>query len=330
MFRALRVDQPTADGGDVDLLRDLTIDALMPGDVVIDVAYSSINYKDAMALTGRPGIVREYPLIPGIDLVGTVRTSDDPRWAPGDDVLLNGWGAGESHHGGLAERARVSGDWLIRLPEGLSAKHAAALGTAGFTAMLSLQALERGGLPTGNDTVLVTGAGGGVGSVALMLLQAHGVRSAAVTGRPELDESLRRLGADRIVPRRDMQKRSDAALQRQQWAGAIDAVGGTVLATVIAQLNAGATVAACGLAGGSELNLTVLPFILRGITLVGINSVHAPLADREEAWRRLSEEIDRRVLDSLTTTIGLGEVAGAAERLMAGTVHGRIVVDVRA
>lgn len=330
MFRALRLDEPTADSGDVDLIPDLTNDALMPGDVVVDVSHSSVNYKDAMALTGRPGVVRHYPIIPGIDLVGTVRTSTDPRWSVGDQVLANGWGLGEKHHGGLAERARLDGDWLTHLPDGMEPRHAAAIGTAGFTAMLAFMALERAGLPTGDDTVLVTGATGGVGSVALMLLQKYGVRTAAVTGRVgELGSELRRLGADRIIERDELTELPRSPLQTSRWAGAIDTIGGPTLANVLAQTQYGGTVAACGLAASTDLPVTVLPFILRGISLVGINSVYAPTPVREEAWQRLAADIDRDTLDSVTTTIGLGEVWSVAQRIMENVAHGRIVVDVR-
>jgi len=321
MVRALVVSASAA------TLTDVPEEELGDGDVTIDVAYSSLNFKDGLALAGRPGVAKIDPLIAGIDLVGTVRASDDPRWSPGDEVLVNGWGIGETHHGGLAERARVSGDWLVALPAGISPQQAAAIGTAGFTAMLAVLALERAGALGGD--VLVTGSAGGVGSVAITLLAALGHRPIASTGRPEQANYLRSLGAADVVDRHQFDDHGKP-LQGQRWSGAIDSVGGETLANVIAQTNYGGTVAACGLAASADLPTTVLPFILRGVTLAGINSVFAPTALREEAWRRLATDLDLGLLDGMSTTIGLQDAPARAEDILAGRVRGRTVVDVRA
>jgi acrylyl-CoA reductase (NADPH) len=332
MFRALKATRSDDRTVAVDLV-ELTDDDLAPGDVTIGVEYSSLNFKDALALAGKPGVIRSYPLIPGIDLVGTVATSENPRWKPGDAVLLNGWGIGEEHDGGLAERARVNGDWLVALPPGIDPKRAAAIGTAGFTAMLAVLALERAGVtPSGTSTaagdILVTGAAGGVGSIAIALLTAAGYRVVASTGRPHEAAYLRGLGASDIIDRATLAE-PGKPLQSQRWAGAIDSVGGATLANVLAQTNYGGTVASCGLAQSGELPATVMPFILRAVTLAGINSVLAPRALREEAWRRLSADLDPRRLDEMTSTIGLTDAVGRAADLLAGRVRGRLVVDVR-
>ncbi|MCU1402558.1 MAG: NADPH:quinone dehydrogenase [Microbacteriaceae bacterium] len=325
MFRALKTSRADDRTVAVDLV-ELTDDDLAPGDVTIDVEYSSLNFKDALALAGKPGVIRSYPLIPGIDLVGTVASSEDPRWNRGDAVVLNGWGIGEEHDGGLAERARVSGDWLVALPAGLDPKRAAAIGTAGFTAMLAVLALERAGVIAGD--ILVTGAAGGVGSMAIALLSAAGYRVVASTGRPEEADYLRGLGASDIIDRATLSE-PGKPLQSQRWTGAIDSVGGTTLANVLAQTSYGGTVASCGLAQSGELPATVMPFILRAVTLTGINSVFAPRAIREEAWRRLASDLQPRLLDEMTSTIGLADAVGRAADLLAGRVRGRLVVDVR-
>ena len=329
-FRAIVVDKTAdADGRQHATLRDVDDSFLMPGDVSIDVEYSSINYKDGLAITGRPGVARTWPLVPGIDLVGTVASSADERWRPGERVILNGAGLGESHHGGLAERARVSGQALVRLPDGLSAEQAAAIGTAGFTAMLSVLALETAGVTPGDGDVLVTGASGGVGSIAVSLLAAGGYQVHASTGRvDELGDYLRGLGAAELVDRATLGE-PGKPLQSQRWAAAVDTVGSVTLANVLAQLVYGGVATACGLAQGSDLPATVLPFILRGVTLRGINSVEAPLSLREEAWRRLADDLDLAKLDAMTTVIGLEESFHAAESILAGELHGRTVVDVR-
>src|SRR5690554_4325084 len=340
------------DGGPEATLLDSVTDADLDEDgVLVDVEYSSINYKDGLALAGRPGVIRQHPLIPGIDLVGTVASAAGPSlpdaspagpslpelvegktWHPGDRVLVNGWGIGETHHGGLAERARVSSDWLVRVPDALSTKQAAAIGTAGFTAMLAVLALERADALNGqvlSGDVLVTGAAGGVGSIATSLLAARGRRVVCSTGRPEERDYLRSLGAAEVIDR-DSLTEPGKPLQAERWSGAIDSVGGTTLANVLAQTRYGGAVAACGLAGGHELPTTVMPFNLRGVQLLGINSVFAPPALREEAWARLASDLDQGLLDSLTETIGLADAGRAAEEILAGRIRGRTVVDVRA
>ncbi|MFO7689707.1 MAG: MDR family oxidoreductase [Cryobacterium sp.] len=333
-FRAIVVDktEPAEGGGAVQTaaLRMVDDAFLMPGDVTLRVDYSSINYKDGLALTGRPGVVRAWPLIAGIDLVGTVESSQDPRWVPGDRVILTGSGCGENHHGGLAERARVSGEFLVRVPEPqITAQRAAAIGTAGFTAQLAVLALEHAGLTPDSGPVLVTGAAGGVGSTAVALLSRLGYEVHASTGRSaELGDYLRGLGATEIVTR-DTLSASGRPLQKPVWAGAIDSVGSTPLASVLAQIRDDGAVAACGLAQGPDLPTTVLPFILRGVSLLGINSVQAPRELRERAWARLGTDLDLRLLDSLTSTIGLEDSFEAAAAILAGTLHGRTVVNVR-
>jgi acrylyl-CoA reductase (NADPH) len=302
-------------------------DQLGDGDVVIDIAYSSINYKDGLALAGRPGVIRTHPLIPGIDLVGTVASASEDSWQPGDRVIVTGWGIGETHNGGLAERARVKSEWLVGLPDGITPKQAAAIGTAGFTAMLSVLALERADSLDGD--VLVTGAAGGVGSIATAVLGRLGHRVVASTGRPQLRDYLEHLGAAEVIDRASLAG-AGKPLQSERWAGVVDTVGGQTLANALAQARYGSTVAACGLAGGSDLPTTVMPFILRGVTLAGINSVFAPRELRELAWRRLASDLDPALLDELTTTIVLADARRAADEILAGHIRGRTVVDVRA
>jgi len=338
-FRAIVIEQEregrhiTAHTAETRTLRE---DFLAEEPVEIDVGYSGLNYKDALAVAGRPGIVAASPLIPGIDLAGTVTSSADPRFRAGDRVVLNGAGLGERLNGGLAERAHVDPDALVALPENVTTRSAAAIGTAGFTAMLSVLALEHGGLAPADTTgerglpVLVTGATGGVGSIAIAVLARLGYRVAAATGRPdEHGDYLRGLGAAEIVERAELED-PGRPLQSQRWAGAVDAVGGTILANVLAQTRYGGTVTACGLAQGPELATTVMPFILRAVTLAGINSVDAPLALREEAWRRLASDLDPTLLEAMTTEVALTDAVGLAEPLLAGELHGRTVVDVRA
>ena len=320
MFRALQIADATA------ILRDdVTDDELGDGDVIIDVDYSSINFKDGLALAGRPGVAKISPLIPGIDLVGTVVVSENPSWTAGDHVLVNGWGIGETHNGGLSERARMRGEWLLPLPKAISGKRAAAIGTAGFTAMLAVLALERAGATDGD--ILVTGAAGGVGSVAIALLSKLGHRVVASTGRLEEADYLRSLGATEVIGRMGDPGRP---LQSQRWVGAIDSAGGPTLANVLSQTRYGGTVASCGLAQSGDLPTTVMPFILRAVTLTGINSVFAPKPLREEAWARLATDLDLDLLDSMTTTIGLSDAIGRADMILGGGVRGRTVVDVRA
>lgn len=313
-------------------------DERAPGDVIVDIEYSGINYKDGLAIMGRPGVIREYPLIPGIDLVGTIASIDTsgtdaadaaPRFAVGDPVVVTGWGIGESFHGGLAERARVKSEWLVPLPSTISAARAAAIGTAGFTAMLAVLALERSGALEAEGPVLVTGAAGGVGSIATLLLSRLGHSVTASTGRPEQADYLRALGASDIIDRSELSA-AGRPLQKQRWAAAIDAVGGETLANVLAQTNYDGAVASCGLAQSADLPTTVMPFILRGVKLLGINSVLAPLPLRETAWARLARDLDLDALDSLTTTVPLEAAIDEAARILEGGVRGRTVVDVRA
>ncbi|MGC3995605.1 MAG: MDR family oxidoreductase [Propionicimonas sp.] len=301
------------------------------GPVLVDVAYSGINYKDGLALTGRPGVVRSTPLIGGIDLVGTVRESEDGRWRPGDEVILNGTGLSETHNGAFATQARVSGELLVKRPASISAARAAAIGTAGYTAALCVLRLEREHVnSTAEQPILVTGATGGVGSIAVLLLAAAGHHVAALTGRVEAyGDYLRGLGAEVVVPRADLLG-AGRPLQSQRWSGVVDTVGGEVLANAISQTRYGSTVTACGLAGSASLPASVVPFILRAVTLAGVDSVVAPLADREAAWTRLARDLDLDVLDGLTETVPLAGAIDAAARLLAGEAHGRIAVDVRA
>ncbi|EAR26218.1 alcohol dehydrogenase [marine actinobacterium PHSC20C1] len=328
MWRGIEVVKNESDPkapAHVELSEQLDDSVLMPGDVTIDVEYSSLNYKDGIALTGKPGIVREPRLIAGIDLVGVVSESTDDRYFAGQRVLVNGCGLSETHHGGYAERARVPGDWVVPVPASISNQHAAAIGTAGFTAMLSVLALERGGV-TGD--VLVTGAAGGVGSVAIALLSRLGFSVTASTGRAEEHDYLRQLGATTIIDRAELSVQP-RALMKQRWNGAIDAVGGSTLASAIAATHYGGTVTACGNAQSSELQTSVMPFILRGVSLVGINSVFTPRALRLEAWSRLESDLDLSALEGTTSTIALSDTIAAGADIIAGRIRGRTVIDVR-
>lgn len=299
---------------------------LPKGDVTVAVEYSTVNYKDGLCLTGQAGLVRDYPHVPGIDFAGRVVDSADPRYRPGDAVVLTGWRVGELHWGGYATRARVKGDWLVPLPDGLTTRQAMAIGTAGLTAMLSVMALEHQGLRAKAGPVLVTGASGGVGSVAVALLAALGHEVAAVTGRPDNADYLRQLGASRIVDRADLAEPGERPLETEIWAGCIDTVGGTVLARALAQMRYGGSVAALGLAGGAGLQTTVMPFILRGVNLLGIDSVLQPQGPREIAWQRLARELPTDLLDTTVTEIPLGEVAATCRAILQGKVKGRTVV----
>lgn len=325
MFRAILIDKD--DTGYRASLQTLDEAQLPAGDVRVRVSHSTLNYKDALAITGQGPVVRQFPMVPGIDLAGVVEESRHPDFKAGDAVLLNGWGVGEGHWGGLAEQARLNGDWLIPLPAGFSAAEAMALGTAGYTAMLAVLALERHGVTPERGEVLVTGANGGVGSVAIALLAKLGYRVAASTGRPEEAEYLKSLGAAEIVERASLSA-PGRPLGRERWAGAIDSVGSHTLANVCASTRYGGCVAACGLAQGMDFPATVAPFILRGVTLAGIDSVMRPRADRLEAWGRLARDLDKRLLAPITRTIGLEEVIPTAGELLAGKVRGRVVVDV--
>ncbi|MCS6876867.1 MAG: MDR family oxidoreductase [Geminicoccaceae bacterium] len=325
-FRALVLYQE--DGRTVARIERLENERLPAGEVSIDVLCSTINYKDALAITGAGKIVRSFPFVPGIDLAGRVRASEDPNWKAGDLVLVTGWGLGERHWGGLAEVARLPAAWLQRLPEGLSPRRAMAIGTAGFTAMLCVMALEREGVRPEQGEVVVTGAAGGVGSIAVMLLARAGYRVVASSGKPEWSDVLRELGAVEVVDRKSVAEPGPGPLASARWAGAIDTVGGATLAGLLKSIRYRGTVAACGNAGGVELHTTVFPFILRGVRLIGIDSVQAPVAEREAAWARLARDLDLAKLDRITTVITLDEVPAVAPRFLEGKVAGRIVVRI--
>jgi acrylyl-CoA reductase (NADPH) len=325
-FRALVLDK---EGGKVVPRIESVNDSRLPqGDVTVRVEYSTLNYKDGMILQGQGRLVRQYPHVPGVDFAGTVEKSSSPEFKPGDPVVLTGWRVGELHWGGYAERARVKAEWLVRRPERLSAKQAMAIGTAGFTAMLALIALERHGLKPDQGDVLVTGAAGGVGGVAVALLAALGYRVVAATGRPELRDYLESLGAAELLDRAALAAKPARPLDRERWAGAIDAVGGNTLATILTQLKYRAAVAACGLAGGSDLPASVIPFLLRGVSLLGIDSVMCPKDERIAAWDRLAHDLPLDRLDRMTDTVPLAEVPDLAPRILNGAVRGRVVVAV--
>ncbi len=327
MFEALLLTK--ADDGTTQAAIAPIDEARLPeGEVLVDVAYSTINYKDALAITGRSPVVRRFPMVPGIDFAGTVAESSDARFKPGDAVLLNGWGVGETHWGGLAGKARVKADWLVPMPAGLDARQAMAIGTAGYTAMLCVTALQDRGLAPGAGPVLVTGANGGVGSIAIALLAKLGFEVHASTGRVDESGHLRHLGASQIVERSTLSE-PGKPLQKERWAGAVDSVGSHTLANVCASLKYGGTVAACGLAQGMDFPSSVAPFILRGITLAGVDSVYAPQARRVAAWARLARELPADLLDANTETVDLAAVAGLAPRLLAGKVRGRVLVDLK-
>ena len=324
MFNAVLIDEQ--EGGPKGRLAQLDDGDLPAGSVSVDVAFSSLNYKDALAITGTARIARTLPMVAGIDLAGKVTDSAHPDYAPGDEVLATGYGIGESHWGGLAQRARLDGGWLVPLPEPFTSLQAMQIGTAGFTAMLCILALEDRGIVPGDGEILVTGANGGVGGVAIAVLAKLGYRVVASTGRPAEGEHLRRLGAAEIIDRAELSE-PGKALGKERWAGAVDAVGGQTLANVCATTRYGGTVAACGNAGGMKLPATVAPFILRSVTLAGIDSVHTPRDRRLQAWQRLGADLDPTLLDALTDTIGLNDVIDAAQRVLDGEVRGRLVVD---
>ncbi len=310
---------------------DLTDADLPEGDVTVDVTCSSLNYKDGLAVTGQGKIVRRFPLVCGIDLAGTVSSSRSEHWRPGDEVVVTGWGLSETHPGGYAQRQRLSSEWLVRKPGDLTAWQSMAVGTAGLTSMLCVLALENAGLsPEDEGDVLVTGASGGVGSVAVAVLARLGYSVAAATGRAENHEYLRNLGARRIVSREEIAEDSGKPLDGQEWLGAVDTIGGNTLATVLKRTRYRGSVAACGLAGGTDLPTSVLPFILRGVNLLGVDSVQCPTPVRAEAWRRLSTDLPRELLDATTTTHPIGDVPRLAEDILAGKTRGRVVVDVNA
>ncbi|MFT9399453.1 MDR family oxidoreductase [Acetobacter sp.] len=324
MFNALLIEK-TAAGDQTVQSRPLSDAQLPEGDVTVRVAYSTLNYKDALALTGKAPIVRHFPMVPGIDFAGTVEHSDTPAFLPGQDVLLNGWGVGESHWGGLATRARVKEEWLLPLPAVFSARQAMALGTAGYTAMLCIRTLQRQGITPQSGEILVTGATGGVGSIAVMVLARLGYAVVAVTGRMEEAPFLKDLGAHDVIPRQYLESMT-RPLEKARWAGAIDVAGGQLLAAVCASILPYGVVAACGLAAGMDFPATVAPFILRGVTLVGIESVSCPVEERRAAWQDLAVLVDLKKLDALTTEITLADAPKEAEALLSGKVRGRLVV----
>ncbi|MFZ5823721.1 MAG: MDR family oxidoreductase [Bacillota bacterium] len=326
-FRALVVDQ--VEGKMQAGIRTLGLGDLPEGDVLVRVAYSSLNYKDGLAVTGKGKVLRKFPMVPGIDLAGTVEESASPAFRPGDQVVLTGWGVGEEHWGGYAQFARVRSEWLVPLPSGLTLRQAMAIGTAGFTAMLAVMALERNGLTPGPE-ILVTGASGGVGSVAVALLAKLGHNVVASTGRPESHEFLRSLGAREIMDRSLLSDATPRPLERARWGGAVDSVGGQTLSTLLSGMMRECSVASCGLAGGHQLNTTVMPFILRGVNLLGIDSVMCPQERRLAAWERLTQDLPQNLLEQITDVIGLEQVLSKGEEIVRGQVRGRLVVDVNA
>jgi acrylyl-CoA reductase (NADPH) len=327
MFKALVIEKD--DAGYRAGIKQLDDAQLSEGDVTVRVEYSTLNYKDGLAITGKSPVVRKFPLVAGIDFAGVVDSSGHPSWKAGDRVVLTGWGVGESHSGGLAQRARVKGDWLVALPAGLSTRQAMAIGTAGFTAMLCVLALEKHGVKPDSGDVLVTGANGGVGSVAIALLSRLGYRIVASTGRPQESDSLKALGAAEIVHRDELSK-PGKPLAKERWAGVVDAVGSHTLANACAGTKYGGAVAACGLAQGMDFPGSVAPFILRGVTLYGIDGVMAPPALRRQAWQRLARDLDLTKLDTIVREIGLDAAIAAAAEILAGHVRGRLVVNVNA
>ena len=306
---------------------ELADDRLPEGDVTVDIEYSTLNYKDGLAITGKGPIVRSFPMVPGIDLAGVVRATSHPDFAVGDRVVLNGWGVGEQHWGGLAQRAKVKGDWLIKLPASMPARRAMIIGTAGYTSMLCIMALEKYGVRPNDGDILVTGASGGVGSIAIMLLRELGYRVVASTGRPQESTYLKALGAAEIIDRASLAG-PGKPLQKERWSAAIDCVGSHTLANICAGMKANGAVAACGMAQGLDLPASVAPFILRGIALLGINSVTRPRAERIEAWQQLSKLLSNSDLEQTASEIGLHDVVETAKRLLEGQVRGRIVVNV--
>ena len=325
MFSALLIDKGEA--GQTTALANLDEADLPDGDVSVDVEYSTLNYKDGLAITGASPVVRRFPMVPGIDLAGVVTASTHAQWKEGDRVVLNGWGVGETHWGGLAQRARLNGDWLVPLPAAFTARQAMAIGTAGYTASLCVGTLLDHGVRPDQGEVLVTGATGGVGSVAVALLAKAGFTVAAATGKASEAEYLKRLGAATVLDRTELAG-PGRPMQKERWAGVVDSVGSHTLANACAQTRYGGTVAACGLAQGMDFPASVAPFILRGVSLLGIDSVMAPREPRLAAWDRLSRELDVEALDTIAEEIALAEAIGAAGRLMDGKVRGRIVVDV--
>ncbi|MEM8978221.1 MAG: acryloyl-CoA reductase [Pseudomonadota bacterium] len=329
MFNALVVNKDE-EGKTSAAVEQIGLDQLPEGDVTVAVEYSTVNYKDGLCIGPGGGLVRNYPHVPGIDFAGTVEASDDDRYKPGDKVVLTGWRVGEAHWGGYAQKARVKADWLVPLPKGLDTRQAMAVGTAGFTSMLAVMALEDHGLKTGNGPVLVTGAAGGVGSVAVAILAALGHEVAGVTGRPETADYLTSLGATQIVPREEINETTKRPLEGETWAGCIDAVGGAMLARVLGQMKYGASVSAVGLAGGAALPATVIPFLLRGVNLLGIDSVMQPYDNRLRAWERIAKDLPMDKLEAMVNPATLKDLPGLGKDILKGQVQGRVVVDVNA
>ena len=329
MFKAIYLTQDEEKNVSAEIA-DLNESDLPEHDVAIDVEYSTINYKDGLAIMGKPGVVRSYPMIPGIDLAGTVTASESSSYSPGDKVVLNGCDVGEAHWGGLAQKSRLKSEWLVPIPATFDTKQAAAIGTAGYTAMLCVLTLEEHGVGAGDGPILVTGASGGVGSTAISILAKLGYEVVASTGRPEESSYLNDLGASEIIDRAELGDENPRPLQKTRWAGVVDAVGRHTLANAIAQTNAHGCVAACGLAQGHDLQTSVMPFILRGVTLAGVNSVHEPFARRKLAWDRMATDLDADKLDRMTEVVGLSGGVDVAGQILNGQIRGRVVVDVNA
>src|ERR1700755_1902812 len=325
MFKAIRIDK--ADKGTSVALTQFDEAELMEGDVTVRVEWSTLNYKDGLAVTGKAPVVRRFPMIAGIDFAGTVETSSHPHWKPGDKVICNGWGMGETHLGAYAEKARINGDWLVRLPEGMSTRDAMAVGTAGYTAMLSVLALEKHGLKPANGPIVVTGAAGGVGSVETGILSKLGYHVIASTGRVSESGYLKDLGAAEVIDRNELSGPAKP-LAKERWAGGVDSVGSTTLANVLSMTKYGGAIAACGLAAGMDLPSSVAPFILRGVCLLGIDSVMCPITPRKAAWERLARDLDRAKLAEITPEISLDQVIATGPKILGGQVRGRIVVKI--
>lgn len=327
MFKALVLNQE--DGKTISAVQDLQLSDLPEGEVLIKVDYSSLNYKDGLAITGKGKIIRDFPMVPGIDYVGTVEESSDQRYQAGDKVVLTGWGVGENHWGGYSEYAKAKADWLVPLPEQMDPVRTMQIGTAGLTAMLCVMALQEGGVTPDSGPVIVSGAAGGVGSVAVSILAGLGYEVTAITGRPETEDYLRALGATNIVTREEMAAPA-RPLERQRWAGAVDTVGDTILARIIAETNYGGVVTACGLAASFKLPSTVMPFILRNVRLQGVDSVSCPFERRQEAWQRLQKQLPESALGEIAQVISLADLPEYAEKITEGQVKGRVVVDLNA
>ena len=329
-MKALMVRKDDESGKTSAAVEDITVDDLPAGDVTVAVEYSTVNYKDGLCIGPGGGLVRAYPHVPGIDFAGTVEASDDDRYAPGDKVVLTGWRVGEVHWGGYAQKARVNADWLVPLPAGLDTRAAMAVGTAGFTSMLAVMALEDHGLTPDQGAVLVTGAAGGVGSVATAILANLGYEVAGVTGRPDTEDYLKSLGATQIVAREEINETVKRPLESENWAGCVDAVGGAMLARVLGQMKYGGSVAAVGLAGGAALPATVIPFLLRGVNLLGIDSVMQPYDNRLRAWERIAKDLPMDKLDAMVHPATLSDLPQLGADILKGQVKGRVVVDVNA